>query len=677
MLIRDFFPSDPSAWPDEHYVIASAIPLSRERLFDSPVAAIANQPRERGKNIAISRTRLRDVKKDRRSGPEILADYRASDKNGRSRRHTPDLFTYDFEPATIAGHEGFHVLRPDVQAELRRRSKIFRTRLAKYQEWLHDIQRTQEAYIHSAVRSVMQQDRSKESYIDKKKYDAWKKADLEQYKRHYWPVHYGLENLLHWLRSRHVKEVLRDYSFGADDHQTAGAELYRDGIKDIFHEKMGAEYLGKEYSDRDSYLAQSTRLLELKPEYITEGAFTNSYVEIRKWNNVVFGLLEEIAPVLVAKEKSRALTMIVNLVAEKTGHVLSTVRVTPSTIDRITVEVADVESFLKKAGSLPNSKGGKAVVTFVEGVNVGLAVYGLSQSSDGFEVAKATVNLIGATLDFGSSNWLVINALKNKFGALKGARFITGMIFVSGVIDCILGIWGVIDAWKEGEYDVAIGWAIFALGGAIVAWGAWTKMIGAQVTVGSGGAAAKPGVAVIVVGLLVEAVGLAVVWLCSNDEIGDWLTGCMFGDKPRGSTTQQIQGLNDILTKFEVDGSFKDTEMRWQNHTCVTVEIKPRVITDRSILRFSNVRALARARWSEYIFGTSKDLVSGGSGSANPVLNLANPHNCSIEREDGRIVKIVTNLHYRMDIDEVLGTIQLDINNGTLQGATQQFALKA
>ena len=670
MVIKNFFTSD-DAWAEDHYVVASAIILSKERLFTSKVAAIKMDPTKRGKNIAISKSRLRDTQKDTRSGPQIL-------KDSRQGKSSPDLWRYDFQYAKIAGREGFHLLIPDVPRELRRRNQVFRTRLARYHKWLHESTRVKEAFLFRAVDSIIRQDKKFSSYLNKSRFDQWKKNDIEQYRERFFPVYYAIRNLIHWLESREVAEVLRDYSLGDDSNQQDGIGIYHDGIKDIFYTERGSKHLAKEYNDKDSYLAQSTRLLALKPQYVDRELFSNSYVEIRKWNNVVFGFLEEIAPVIIATERQASLAMIANFIKLKTGTVIEKIRIQPSTLVATTVEVADVDKFLKKAGSIPNTKGGKSVIAFIEGANVALAVYGLARSEDGMEVAKGTVNLVGAALDFGSSNWLVSRALRNKLGPLTGSKFVTGMIFVSGVIDCILGVWGAIDAWREGEFDVFVGWGIFAFGGAIVAAGAAATMFGGKVAVGSGGTLAKFGGAIIVGGLIIEGVGLAVVALCNNDEIEEWLVDCMFGTKPGSkSTSQQIQMLNDILCKFEVEASFKDTEMKFTNYTRVTLKIVPRVLTDNSRIQFSGLQAYAESRWAE-ILQSRQHHVVGQSGSKNPLLDLSNPTNCTISRdENGRITKVETKLHYKIDIDEVKGYAEVKINNGTLQGYKRKFSVTA
>jgi hypothetical protein len=117
--------------------------------------------------------------------------------------------------------------------------------------------------------------------------------------------------------------------------------------------------------------------------------------------------------------------------------------------------------------------------------------------------------------------------------------------------------------------------------------------------------------------------------------------------------------------------------MRFNNRTAVTFSIEPRALSEYSRFTFSKMQAKAEARILEYIFGDKNDLVTGGSGSPNPVLDLSNPNNCKVYREDGRINKIETTIVYNIDIDEVSGEILLDVNNGSLQGYKKQFSVRA
>ena len=672
MAINNFFKEN-DLMTDNYVLVASNIALSKERLFSSDFALIKD-PTDRGKNISITRSRLDATTQDTRSGRQIFEDYQ---KPGAS----VSLNAYDFKEDVIGGAEGFYIMLPHVPTELRRLNKRFCVRLNRYHSWLNGTERTKKAFICQAVRSVLNQDPGKESYINKAVLEKWRDEDSEQLRRNFFPVHYAVERLIDWLEDYRVKEVLRDYSYGTDDDQTAGVQLYHDGIQNLFHTEQGTKYLSKQYDDKDSYLAQSTRLLELKPEYVDKGAFSNFYVEIRKWNHVTFALMGEIVPVLVAKKKGDAIVALLEIAKQRAGFLLETIKVQPTPLSQVTVDVIYIERFLQKSGKIPNSKGGKAIINFLELGNVAFAVHGLIgsiQGEDGERIAKGIVNLVGAGVDLSANNWIVQSAFKNKYGVLKGTKVIYGLVIISGIVDCILGVWEARRAWKEGEVDVAIGWGGVALGGAIVATGAAAKILGGKITIGSGGALAEVGVVAIVAGLLVEGVGLAIVFFCNNDEIEDWLTQCEFGEKPQGKTLkQQIQQLNDILCKFEVEAEFSDIDMKFNNMTTVKLIVRPRVITGHSRITFSHIKALAYARPTEYLLGNRHDLATGMSGSKNPVLDLSNPHNCDIYQENGRIVRVETKVYYNRDSDELRWTAKLDINNGTLQGFTQNFVVTA
>ena len=659
-----------------YYVVVSKIALSNERLFSDDNAALTKNYLQliKRSTVQLPHYKLVAEEQETRSGPQIFNEI-----NDRSTKvNRVNLSTYNYLKETVDGLDVCTLLVPDVESEVMRRNSVYRTRLKKYHQWLNNEARTKDAFVHQAVKSILNQDSGKDYYVNMEYFNQWKQNDRRNFRLHFYPVHYAVENLISWLDNSLFKEVLRDYNFGDDEQQEKGLQLYHDGIRDLFYTQSGSSYLSKKYDDTNSYLAQSTRLLALRPEYSDHQLFSNSYIEIRKWGNIAFGFLEEIAPLLVAKEKGGAIAAILELVFRKTGYALQTINVKPTGLVNKTVNVIDVENFLKKIGNVPTTKGGKGLITFLELGNVALAIHGLAGSGSQTEAVKNSINLIGAGLDFSSSNWLIQNALKNKLGTLTGTKLLNGMILVSGVIDCILGIWEAKNAWEEGEFDVAIGWSIFALGGAIIATGAALKITGAEVTVGSAGTLAEVGIIAVFAGLFVEGVGLLVVLLCNNDEIEDWLTQCKFGTKPSGnSIDQQIQDLNDIMCKFEVEAEFKDIKLKFKNETYVKFIIKPRVINKNSRITFSDLRARGYARLEEYIFGTSHDLVTTWAGSQNPVLDLSDPRNCSIFEEDGRIVKIETNLRYPTDIDEVSGKIKVDVNNGTLQGYEKDFTVSA
>jgi hypothetical protein len=677
MTIEGFFPKDDSEFSAEHFVVASAFKLSKQRLFDS-AHAITKKPEERGKRVSISRRRLRDAAQDKRSGPQIFADY----QNGRA---SPDLFTYDYRLASLAGGEGFHLLLPDVAREARWRGERYRRRLGRYKGWELDERRSEEAFIHQAIESIVQQKGSTRSQVNAAALDAWKREDVEQYRRRFFPVAFAAESLVQWLEHPAFLALLADHSQGTDGDQQAGVALYAEAIADLHYTEEGVRYLGKQYDDAKSYFHQTTRLLALKPGYQDPAASENLFFEIRKWSNFVYAALEEFAAVVAVKEGEAALTLIISLVEKKNGVTLARIEVQPVEYIARRVTVVDLQQALDKLGKWPETKSGRGVVTFIEAFNVALAFRGFVGSQPGADRTKGGINLAGSALDFLSSNWIFKGAVDRLAGRTDvwgkiGGRALPVMGVVSGIIDAVLALWEMKAAYERGDRDVMIGWAAVAVGGVLVAVGSGMMLAGAKTAAGSGGLAAKPAGVVVVAGLIVEGVGLALVWLLNNDEIEDWMARSEFGRKPAGSSLrQQIQELNEILCKFEVDADFKDVDFRFDNFTTVTLRIKPRAITDRSCITLTGVRGNAEARFGEMInpFSTTKDLRVGMQGWGDAVIRLNELPLTAISRKDGRITEVRVPLHFRIDIDEVVGRAKLDLNNGTKQGYALDFKVEA
>ncbi|MGB8931283.1 MAG: hypothetical protein WCC48_08555 [Anaeromyxobacteraceae bacterium] len=678
MTIEGFFPKDDAAFSAEHFVVASAFRLSKRRLFDSP-HAITKKPEARGKRVSSSRRRLRDAALDKRSGPQIFADY----QNGKS---SPDLITYDYLLAPFGGAEGFHLLLPDVAGEARRRSARYRQRLGAYKGWEYDDRRSEEAFVHQAIYSVMQQKPSARSEVDRGRFDAWQRDDVEQYRRRFFPVQFAAESLVQWLEHPAFLALLADHSQGIDTDQEAGVALYGETIADLHYTPEGVRYLGKQYDDEKSYFHQTTKLLALRPGYQDPGGGENLFFEIRKWSNVVYAALEEFAAVIAVKEGKEALTLVITLLDKQSGMKLARLEVQPVEYVARRVTVVDLRQALDQLGKWPETKSGRGVVTFIEGFNVALAFRGWMEAESGEATAKNTTNLAGSVLDFLSSNWLFKSACtrlaanrKDLLGKVAGrAGPVLGI--ASGIIDAFLALWEMKAAYQRGDYDVMVGWAVVAVGGVLVAVGWKMVLAGAKAATSTAGVAAKPGGAVVVAGLIVEGIGLLLVWVLNNDELEDWIDRSEFGRKPAGKPlTQQIQELNDILCRFEVEADFKDVDFRYENHTAVTLKVKPRAITDRSQIRLTGLCGIAKARKAELInpFSTVRDLQEGMQGGGDVVLELEKLPPTAITRKDGRITEVRTTLQFRMDIDELKGRAQLDLNDGTKQGYARDFVVEA
>jgi len=601
-----------------------------------------------------------------RSGPQLQKEY-----NSTVFPKGVEILAYPFLKATIGGLTGFIYLLPDIEDEACRRNSVFRERRDRYDKWLNNETRTQESFIIKSIDSILSQDDKRKKYLDMEFLNRRKREITEEYKCNFFPVHYATENLIDWLEDKLFKQVSIDYQMGTATDKNLMAGILHKAVKDLKKVERGALYLAEKCDSADSVINRTLNLVAMKSTYDDSAAIPNIFAWARKWDNVVFDFLEEIIPVIIAKNKTAGMRFVANLALACTGQVLDFIKVKPANWSSIVVDVADVEGFLKKTANLADHKYGKYLLSFIETANVVFAIVGVCSSKSPAELTKNIINLLGALADLSVNCWLT-KKIVEKYKA-------TGPLMIaSGIIDCVIGIWQMYDEVKTGDIDASLGWMTFAIGGGIIVAGCIIRMTATKAVVASGGTAVKPGAIVIAVGLVLEGIGLIIVACCNNNEIEDWMETCSFGDSFGGKPyKQQIADLNNILCKFEVDAEFNDVEEKFNNRTYVKFIIKPRAIADNSRFVFSNLQGYAYARTSEYVLGNRHDIVSGQSGSENPVLDLANPHNCTIIRDGNRIKKIETTLSYGMDIDEVKGTIALDMGNSSLQGYVNNFVVKA
>jgi hypothetical protein len=75
--------------------------------------------------------------------------------------------------------------------------------------------------------------------------------------------------------------------------------------------------------------------------------------------------------------------------------------------------------------------------------------------------------------------------------------------------------------------------------------------------------------------------------------------------------------------------------------------------------------------------GTSVALAMDQRGWGDAVVRLPELPPAAIIRKDGRITEVRVPLQFRIDIDEVRGRAQLDLNNGTEQGYALDFKVEA
>lgn len=279
---------------------------------------------------------------------------------------------------------------------------------------------------------------------------------------------------------------------------------------------------------------------------------------------------------------------------------------------------------------------------------------------------------------------------------------------ISGAVDFFVGADMTWDAYQDGEMSVATGFALYGVGGALIAVGAGAIILGGETAVVSMGFGSVPAGAMIATGMVLQFVGLAISWYWDNRDVKDWIDESIFGNDIKALkaeypdsfnasnekiikelkgpedlsefqliniTTSQIDAINNIMCNFSIDVGFKNL---YSYRTRVTVTIEPGLITDDSSISFSNIQGYAEARWAEYFqFSDGRDnLTMGKAGAGNPTIEIAkeldNPHVIELDK-NGRITKVKQDFYFNMDIDRLEGKITLDLNKGTFQGLTKEL----
>jgi len=657
--IEGYFPGEHGI-PPAIVIIDSDIRLTEGRLRGQPYS-LDRDPRARGWLFQNSRSRMRDAPENPPSGPDVLQAY-------RNRRDTPDLVTYNFALRDFGGEVGMDIRRPHAFAEAERRSAIYRERVETHQVWLDDEERNKQAYIHQTIVAVIRRDSDREGQLDMDRLRQWKRDDTEQYRLHFFPVHYGVQSLLDWLEDPLLREWLIDYNRSDDDDiQEAGLGAYVTGILDLSLSGRGREYLEAQFDDDASFFNLATHIPEIRRNYTDPDAHSNFAVEVRKVSNVTFAGLQEFGGLIVKNgsttDTARRLATWANArganLAVREGRAA---RMTSRALGHVDVDA--LERWARGAANFTDSFKGRSIITCFEVINLGIAIKGVAdayrtEGGNGTNLFFNLLNAAGATADIAASG--VLERYTQR--VVQRAGWASGRIYYlavfSGLVDLVVGVRSAGQEWASGDYDTAVGWGVFSVGGAIVAVGGYMQITGATVTVGSGGTAVVPGGAVILLGFVVEALGLVWVWLANDDELDEWLIRSRFGRRPGFSTLdREIEALNTLMCKFEVDAEFpSDTHAR--------VIIRPRLYTEDSTLELTRVHSDAEGRMLEHLFGDRDDVVTGMQGLGEfTVDGTTAARRVSFERSGGRVTAIKIEFYGRQDIDAIRGHARLNIGPG-------------
>ncbi|MCG8700808.1 MAG: hypothetical protein MI922_22330 [Bacteroidales bacterium] len=727
MLYKHF---DENGFGKEHYqFVFSHVKLNAIRLFGRSNADNIPQliPYRFCTYAVSSNYDIRDLNRDMRSGTEILLDYRNKDKS-------VTLSNYNLRATNFKGYNmGISMYYPNPLKELKRRASIYQKRLQDLDDWVTLESRVQQKYLHTVIDNLVTNDKTMSRYADLQRMDAWDRAYRDAFNKLTHKVYYGAENLVAWLNSDWLNQCLLNHlaSENKDDILEA-VEAYQYALTDIDQHSFGIKFYKESFADPFSFinlvLGLDNTLAESKQSKIL-GVLINQHllnadelgssaVFARKAEQAVLNLAKKSAPAILKILGNKTfLKLAENLVQHAAG---SSGKITTTTVQPLEklltkVEVLDLATLQKSLSKALNSKAIARIVVFFEAVNVLYAVKNLMNDPENRTRNIATV--LGASLDFAADvssqavvrNWLFKSIKHNKWvtsNASLTSKIVPGMQFISGAIDCFVGIDSAVIAHKHGEIGLRNGYILFAVGGAISAVGAGMIIAGGKSAALSAGTLSVPAGFLITAGIIIEGIGLAVTAYWDNREIKDWIESSIFGDEPelngdrifpdmnntqiiqnlsnklrersnKSITSSQIEIINEILCRFFIEVSFHHVKGKLQNTTHVNVEIEPGLITENAIIRFSNIKAIAEARWIEYLQPDNRHgLETGGAGSKNPTIYLEKVSSDPelVKRDaQGRIKKIVVNLWYGMDIDRLKGNVEIDFNNGTLQKLKKEF----
>lgn len=660
--------------PEPIFIVDSNIKLTDKRL-EGEAYSIAKAPDKRGFRFEYSRSRMKDAPTKQPSGAEILDAY-------RSGGSVTSVNFYHLKLSNFDGIAGVDIRRQDPFKESQRRNQIYRQRVQKYYGWLNNKQRNKEAYIHQTLQAVLKMDSGRSSNLNMDKFKQWSRDDSEAYRTNFFPVHYAVESLLECLEDELFIQWLLDYNRSEDDDvQVAGLAAYVEGILDLSLNGKGLKWLSDQFKDDASFFNLATHVPEIRRSYTDPAAHSNFAVEVRKTSNVVFAGLQEYAKVIFKDNKSTGLASKFNEWASKHGAKLQLKQGKASRIAAQVIEHIDtdhLEKWAKGSANFADGFKGRSIVTFFEVINLGIAMKAVSDAyhedkKPGYSTNLffAMLNAAGATADIAAAG--LLEKQTQKLLAHRGwpASRIYFLAVFSGLVDAVVGIRSASQEFGSGDYDAALGWIVFSVGGAIVATGGAMAAAGVTITVGSAGAAVEVGGPLILLGFFVEAIGLAWVWLANDDELDDWMKVSRFGKNPRLGVDDEIKAINDLMCKFEVDAEFK-------SDFHVQLQIKPRLFTQQSTMKLTSLHSEAEFRAVE-VWGDKHDHVTGMAGLGEVIIPADKPpRNVKFVTDNKRVKEIQVDLFGKQDIDAIRGNAKLEVGpGGFIHGYSTKFRLEA
>ncbi|WP_108867995.1 hypothetical protein [Aquimarina aquimarini] len=673
--ISNFFAEDNETLKKYQFVY-SPIKLSKKRLFGTNHSSILPEfdTTDSARHVNISKYGLCGLNDDNRSGSEILTDYQ------HRNRELPPAIHYHLS-STLYKNIGTGVVihYPNPLEELKRRAKVFQKRFKDREAWIQDENRSGQYFLHQAITAMIDKNPTMKARVNVKRMDNWKYLYDKEYKKINDKMLSGIINLIEWLRSPELIQTVYNYATSTDKvHLVEATEAYGEACRFIGYTIYGKEFLEAELQDTSSFLClinglnSNVRSSEdflaqygvlLRDDVMNQDRYTAIGMTTRKAEQALVNILDTSAPTIGKVFGNKAVAKI----AKRLGKIiaqfdLTSKRVKPiDTADTI-AEIIDNDPITK----FLNSKGLKGLIGVFEIYNLIIAIKTLQDDPE--HSANNIFGLVGASADLVAENygWLLQTSQKyiksNNINTLLANKttVIAPLMVVSGIIDCMIGTNSAIDAHRKGELKLRDAYVSYALGGALVAFGAATMVAGGKTAALSVGTASIPATAMISSGIVISLVGLTLQYWWDDEKIKKWLKHSIFGDdadifdlpifeginkasakevseilfsekfnrNEKAVILTEIKTMNDIMFEFFVAGKIHQEEhgdtrrmasgsdprlpglsdqakTRIQRHrlpnkyTTIAVDIEPGLMTPNATITFSNLKKHSINRFVE------------------------------------------------------------------------------
>lgn len=699
----------------------SKIRISSERLENKNNSIPQFIPNHLGIMICLFRSSIGDIEFE--TGEDILKKYR--------NREGTSIINYNLKVEKFNRKSvELSIHYPNPLQELKRRAKIFQQRFEAREKWLNDINNVNQRFLYNLIDSMLEKDSSFESYASKENLKSWKSKYDEILKTHNFKINYALESLIQWLESNKLNSCLFNYLLSDNEKNISKTlDAYQNAITYIDQHWLGENFFEKQLNSKSSFINLALGLKDdeitpnnrlskkiislLNSSQLNQNTLSSAGAASRKTEQAFLELTQKSAPLIIKILGRKAIIKLLRKIANGSlGNIeLPEKLVKPFKKADKFVSVLDLNILTKKIETFTKSKGVNRIITTFEAINVIIAVHALATDEE--NVTRNIAGLLGAAIDFSTENHWIFNSIKNTSTIQKlsfGGKAIPGLQLISGALDCFVGVDSAIESYKNGEIGVTSGFVTFAVGGAITSVGAALILSGGTTATVSVGTASAPAGALVIVGCVLEAIGLWVTHYFDNKNAKDWLEKSIFGSdsellknindkyakiktpkdysdfllvnrsistsenrfedytsKLLKITDNEIKSINSIMCKFNVDIDFDfDFFTFGKENGKIRFDIEPGIITNNATIHFNDLK----------YYTSSGKLISNHNFTKNGKIELLTAK--SIKRNSkGQIRLIECYIDANSDVSMIKGSITINMNNGSLQTYTQHFEKSA